>query len=373
MSAELKASRVGWGKLFRVFLVGTTVIGGGAAGTYYYSNGGLVLSADGLVTRDRVYVATPYDARVREVFVRPGDSVFAGQKVAVVDSPSISKSLAEFSVERAKISSRIAQLEARKAIVAAMVPIAQVGAKQANEFMADLNKAKISGLALNRSLHEVTAASFTATERLMTITSEKTSLDTELASNRAALAEITAASENLRKVYAEGVLTAPVSGVIGSAIANPGEVLTPGSNRLASIYTGTSFVLAYMPESYLFDVSEGQPVQVSAHHQSVPGQIARILPVTDALPPEFQPPNKARDRGQVVKISLNDANRFAVEQKIRVSSCIVTGCKDSYVEQAKSRVIVTLSNLFSSPAQAQRIDREARVTKKGAMRVGPDL
>ncbi|ACA17714.1 Multidrug resistance efflux pump-like protein [Methylobacterium sp. 4-46] len=359
--SELKVSQMSWGKLFRVLVTGTAVIGSGAIGFYYYSSGVLVLNADGLVTRDRVYVATPYDARVREVFVRPGDTVVAGQKIAVVDSPSISKTLAEFSIERAKISSRVAQLEARTTIVAAMVPVARAGAKQANEFMADLNKAKSSGLALNRSLHEVTAASFTATERLLTMISEKISLDTELASNRAALAEITSASDNLRRVYADGVLTAPVSGVVGSAIASPGEVLTPGSNRLASIYTGTSFVLAYMPESYLFEAAEGQSVQVSAHRQSVSGQIARILPVTDALPPEFQPPNRARDRGQVVKISLNDADRFAVDQKIRVSSCIVTGCKESYVEQAKARVILTFGNLLSSPAHAERIKREASV------------
>jgi hypothetical protein len=57
-----------------------------------------------------------------------------------------------------------------------------------------------------------------------------------------------------------------------------------------------SFVLAYIPESYLFDVEEGQKVAVKARGQMVVGYIEKVLPVTEALPPEFQLPNKTRGR-----------------------------------------------------------------------------
>ena len=45
-----------------------------------------MLDADGLVTRQTVAVASPWpDARIRQINVRPGDWVEAGQKIAVVE------------------------------------------------------------------------------------------------------------------------------------------------------------------------------------------------------------------------------------------------------------------------------------------------
>jgi hypothetical protein len=60
---------------------------------------------------------------------------------------------------------------------------------------------------------------------------------------------------------------------------------------------GASFVLAYIPESYLFDVEEGGKVAVKARGQTVAGYIEKVLPVTEALPPEFQLPNKGVGNG----------------------------------------------------------------------------
>ncbi|RYG17563.1 HlyD family efflux transporter periplasmic adaptor subunit, partial [bacterium] len=238
------------------------------------------------------------------------------------------------------ITSRLATLSSRTDIIKSMLPLAESGMKQANEFMGNLNRANAQGLTVNKSLYEVSAAAFTASERMITLKSESASLNSELETNRSVLKEITTASNNLQKVYNGGVLTAPVSGIVGSTIAAPGEVMGSSSSKVASIYTGTSFVLAYMPESYLFDVEAGQPVVVKSRGSNVVGHIEAVLPVSDALPPEFQAPSKARDRGQVVKITLEDTSRLAVEQKIRVTSCYVTGCKTSYTEQAWQRAPV---------------------------------
>ena len=57
-----------------------------------------------------------------------------------------------------------------------------------------------------------------------------------------------------------------------------------GSGGIAAIFTGESFVLAYVPDAYLFEVSEGQTVGVRARNEVLNGRIDRILPFADSLP-----------------------------------------------------------------------------------------
>jgi hypothetical protein len=117
-----------------------------------------------------------------------------------------------------------------------------------------------------------------------------------------------------------------------------GEVLNGGKDRIANIYTGPSFVLAYIPESYLFDVEEGQKVAVKARGQTVAGYIEKVLPLTEALPPEFQLPNKTRGRGQLVQVALPDSNTFAIDQKSQITSCYFQSCGTGLSEAVRAGI-----------------------------------
>jgi hypothetical protein len=105
-----------------------------------------------------------------------------------------------------------------------------------------------------------------------------------------------------------------------------GEVLSAGTTPVANIYAGTSYVLAYIPENYLFDVDEGQKVSIKGRGRTATGYIERVLPVTDALPPEFQLPNRVRGRGQLVRVELSQPKDFALDEKVRLTSCYMDKC-----------------------------------------------
>jgi multidrug resistance efflux pump len=257
---------------------------------------------------------------------------------AIVESASISRTLADLSAERARLGARIAQLDARQKVVAQLLPVAEESAKQAKGFLDELLKAETKGMTVARSLQEISAANFTATERVVSLKAEQESLKPELRANKSALDETNAAYANLQRIYDNGVLRAPVSGYIGSTVAYEGEVLVPGKDRLAQINTGKSFVLAFMPETYLFDVEKGESVLVKARGRTVHGTVEKILPVTEALPPEFQLPGKALNRGQVVRIALQDPDEFAVDEKVRVKGCFTADCSGSPVSFAKSLI-----------------------------------
>lgn len=327
MSSPLQASQVKWKRLRK--LVATALFIGGTGGLAVYALGGnsVMLDADGLVTRETVAVASPWpDARIRQISVRPGDWVEAGQKIAVVDSAAMSRSLADLAAEQARVTARVAQLEGRREVVKALLPMAKVAADSANAYMETLEQANSNGLALTRSMQQVSAAQVQAMDKLLSLQAEQVSLETEITANRGAQQQVSGAYADLQRTYGSGVLVAPASGYVGSHVGMVGEVLSPGTTAVANIYAGASYVLAYIPENYLFDVDEGQKVQIKGRGRVATGYIERVLPVTDALPPEFQLPNRVRGRGQLVRVELSQPKDFALDEKVRLTSCYTDKC-----------------------------------------------
>ncbi len=333
--SELKVSGVVWKRMLNILLTGAVFgsIGGGIV--YAVTGDKFVLNAEGLITQDKVVIASPYDARLRQVFMRPGDRVEAGQPIAAVESASLSRTLAELSGERAKLLARNAQIEARASVVEALLPLANEHSKIANDYLVDLKAAKSRGLMIDRTLQEMSSLMLVAQERTLGLGSEMKSLDLEISGNRQALLDLDATYDNLQKIFDQGVLRAPVAGIIGANVGSVGEMLAPGSSKVAQIHTGEAYALAYLPDSYLFDVEEGQPVSVKGRGNTVTAYIKQILPVTEELPIEFQNPNRSRLRGQMVRIELEDKVNFAVDQKIQVTSCYLTGCKRGIVSIAR--------------------------------------
>jgi multidrug resistance efflux pump len=328
MSNVLQASEVKWQRLRKLVL--TTLLVASVFGLAVYALGGgsVMLDADGMITRRTVAVASPWpDARIRQVDVRPGDWVEAGQKIAVVDSAAMSRSLADLAAEKARVTGRLAQLQARREVVKALLPMADVAAEEATTFLATLQKADKNGMVVSRSLQQMSAAKVQAMDKLLTLRAEQTSLEIEINANQDALQQVASAYGDLERTYGSGVLTAPASGYVGSKVAMVGEVLSAGTTPVANIYTGPSYVLAYIPENYLFDVNEGEEVAVKARGRVVTGHIEKVLPVTEALPPEFQLPNRVRGRGQLVRVALTGTDDdFVVDQKIRLTSCYLDNC-----------------------------------------------
>jgi multidrug resistance efflux pump len=330
----------------------------------------VLLDADGMVTRRTVDVASPWpDARVREIDVRPGDWVEAGQKIAVVESATMSRSLADLAAEQARVQSRLAQLEARRSVVTTLIPVARVSAKESEAFLSTLKSAKTRGMVVSKSLQQMSAANVEAMDKLLTLEAEETSLKTEIKANQDALEQLSGAWADLQQNYAGGVLTAPATGYVGSRVAMVGEVLNNGAASVANIYTGPSYVLAYIPENYLFDIEEGQLVSVKGRGAAVTGNIERVLPVTEALPPEFQLPNRVRGRGQVVRVSLAGDANFAIDEKINLTSCYLENCRLG----VRRMIQTALPGIFRSKRSAEAPRQEMRDVPVYGTKVGPQV
>jgi len=336
----LLASHVSWKRLrARLFHTVLIMVSVGAVALYLNSAaGGLFFHAEGLVTRERVAVAPPFEGKVTQVFVHPGDKVARGQKIAVVESATLSRSLSELAAQRALLISKIAALEARRRIVTETLPIAEESARRTSAFLQTLADARMRGLVVNRSLQEMTVAALNATERAATFQAEQESLAEELEANKNALLEASTAYESLKTLYNGGILSAGVSGDIGSDIAAVGQVLTPGNGAVAQIYTGENFVLAYVSDAYLSDIVEGQKVGVKMRGEVFNARVERILPINAALPADLQNPNRLRERGRLVRIQLTDPNALAIGQKVEITRCFAEDCRLGPLQAAWQRL-----------------------------------
>jgi multidrug efflux pump subunit AcrA (membrane-fusion protein) len=306
---------------------GFVIVAGSLGGTLtYVGDNTLVMNADGLVLSERIVAAVPYEARIKRLYVRSGDYVHAGDKLAVLESASMSRNLAGLAVERARLTTTIAQLEARRAVVDALFPIAKANGVRLQALVAELERYRERGMTSSVHLQQMTAEAYTAGEKLASLQAEKMSSEEQLHQSRAALVDTNSAYQDLKSMYASGELFAPVSGVVGATIIDSGEVITPGK-KVLEIYTGEPFVMAYLPDGSV-RVREGEHVQVHSASRRTHATVEKILPLAEALPPEFQKPVHARDRGQLLRVTLTDRDAFVTDQKVRVTGCYVADCAD---------------------------------------------
>ncbi|MEH2625950.1 multidrug resistance efflux pump [Bradyrhizobium sp. AZCC 1719] len=326
-SVPLNVSQVRWRRLRNLILITLGLAVTVVIAIHLISGGVVLMKASGLVTREHIAIGAPYqETRVRQVFVRPGDRVEAGQKIAVVESTSISRTLAELAVEKARLETRIGAIEARQTAIGMLLPAAEANARQAQDYLDKVSGASRHGLVVDKLLTDMTSAAFAAAEKHQSLKAERVSLAGELAVYRNALKQVSDTYDSLHNAYAGGALYAPVNGYVGSKVMSAGAVLGPAGNDIATIYTGPSFILAYLPDSYLFDLKVGQRVHVRSYSQSIIGLVEDLLPVTDAMPPEFQIPGDVRQRGQVFKISIPEGASLPLDQKVKISTCYFNMC-----------------------------------------------
>lgn len=278
-----------------------------------------LLRADGQVVRDRTTIAATYIARIEAVGVTQGQSVAPGDTVLRVQSAEMLERLAELSAGRARLAAKAAELRIREETVSRLLPIAEKRAAETEKVLAQFEELSGSKLVTSARYDDALRARYEAQEALVRLQAEKKSLSQELDALDEARSDAEKALTDLRAHYAEGTVRAPVKGAIGTAVPVAGDVYRPGEPML-SIYSGDAYVLAYLPRRYLFPIEAGMEVTVASGRQSATGVIEQILPVTDALPQEFQNTFKPRDRSQLARIRLSNPAAFPLHEKVELSS-----------------------------------------------------
>lgn len=290
----------------------------GAAVVNYLFGDIVLLHADGLVLRNKSVIAATYVARVEVVAVSEGQTVTEGDVLIRVQSTEMLERLADLSARRAQLAAITVDFEIRAEQVTQLLPLAQKREDEAGKILHRFDKLALSGLARSASYDDALTASYNARHDRVKLSTASQGLQRELSALQIARKDADAALFDLDEHYAKGVVRAPVSGQVGASVPSPGGVYRPGESIL-TVHWGEPYVLAYLPRRYFFSIWKGMRVRVADGRRQATGFIDEILPVTDALPKEFQNAFKPQDRNQLAKIRFAGQPAFPLHQKVEIT------------------------------------------------------
>ena len=278
----------------------------------------LMLRGDGLVVRDRTVVAATFVARVAEVDVAEGQMVKEGDHLLRIESAEVLERLADLSIRQAELAQRAAAFQLRSEVATQLLPMATRHAQETDDLLVRFDKLAGTGIISATRHQEALRASFVAREERVRLDAEQRTLQTQIAALDEAARDAAVAIADLQRHYADGLVVATRGGAVGARVPSVGSVYRAGEPML-SIYSGDAYVLTYLPSRYLFQIEPGMKVAVTSGRHHGKGVISAILPVSDALPQEFQNTFKPRDRNQLARIRLDDPAAFPVFEKVTIS------------------------------------------------------
>lgn len=318
---QQRASAVRWGRMIYLGLV--SIFAGSLA--YYLVGDTVVLSLEGTVLRDRAAVDAAYVGKVTEVFVKEGQSVEAGAPLARIESFDMVKQLADFNYRDGELAIRQEQVRSRIVHVKSVKPLAERSASESRRTVEKFDQVIDRGIVSSITRNDALRSNVDAADRLAELTVQEQTALGELDVIAAARQSSANAVRQLARIYDDGFIRAPVKGVIGANVPLIGQVVQVG-DQLMQVSGGKSYLMAYLPDQYLFSIHDGMAVEVDGGGNSVRGEVEEILAVADALPAEFQNMFRPRDRSRLVRIALPDGQPFAFSQKVTVRGCVLGLC-----------------------------------------------
>lgn len=275
--------------------------------------------ATGTIEMIEVDVAPQVPARVVTVRVEEGQSVRAGDTLAVLMQSTTRAGVAEHvarvraaeaslrearagarprEIERAEAELRRSEAEAVKASrdLERIQPLVAAGAETPQRL--DAATAEAAGAAARRDA---------AREDLQLLREGTRPERIDLA--RAELASARATLEGASAVAGDLVLTAPVSGTVLSRNAEPGEMLASGQSVLTLGETGATYTRVYVPTRELPSVKTGQAA--TAHLDGFPdhpfkGRVVAVSPTAEFTPRIALTEKERADMVFGVKVALED-------------------------------------------------------------------
>lgn len=219
--------------------------------------------------RATAVVSSKWMGYVREVNVRVGDRVSAGELLVALDARDLEAGWNRALAAREEIKSAIPEADSGVAAAKSNLDLAQATFRRMSELY---QKKSISDQEFDE-----TSAKFKAAQAAFEMARAKRSqLDSKLAQ-----AEQEARAAEVTLSYAQ--ITAPVSGVVTSKSVDPGNLAVPGA-PLLTIESGGYRLEAAVEESRLPAIRVGQAASVALDGKSgaIAARVSEIVPAVDA-------------------------------------------------------------------------------------------
>lgn len=269
--------------------------------------------SEGIVVQNSVAKEAHITARVEDLFVKPGDWVDVGTPLMRIDSLNARIQLADFAFQLANMANLRLERRQIRNDIQNQLPAAQEKLVLEQEQLKILTEMTAKGLTTAKKLLESKSLVLDYKHEVQRLESRLDGLNENDFPFEQAENQYQAAMSS----FGDGLIFANVSGEIGKDVRSVGEVLTVGESFL-EIHIGRKFVLAYLPDSYLFPIRAGAMVRVTGDHAVSEGRIEALLPFSDILPAEFRNSLRPSGRNRLARISILEPKKFVYHQGVDV-------------------------------------------------------
>lgn len=260
-----------------------------------------IVLLSGRIEGDDSAVAPKTTGRILEIRVREGDSVQAGETIAILDDAQV-----RAREEQARAALQQSQDRARSAHDQVAVleeqlreGEAQVAQQEASYQLALFDKDAYTRLAKSGAVSERQGkqAESTADQQAAAVAAAKQHVGAtkmQLAQQEAEIASANAATQQARAQVLEAqenrndlIVAAPFTGTIATRTAEPGEVVTAGTSIVTLIDLTKVYLRGFVPEGQIGKVKVGQSARVyldSNPKQPLDAYVSRIDPQATFTP-----------------------------------------------------------------------------------------
>lgn len=330
---------VGKGALRRALLIGASLLApAGAAhfGWQYWTIGRFEVSTDdAYVQADNTTIAPKVAGYIGAVLVGDNERVKAGQILARIDDRdfrvALDQAKADVAAAQSTIATKQVALEAQQSVIEAAR--ATIGVDQANQTFAEQDDKRYATLAASgygsvqnaqQAASRIAAARASVardTASLATAIKQLDLLKAELGQAQATLARDEATQRQAELNLSYTTIVSPVAGVVGNRTLRVGQFVQAGTQLMAVVPTGGSYIIANYKETQLTHVLAGQPVQIRVDMfpgTVLHGHIDSLAPASGQefalLPPDNATGNFTKVVQRIpVKITLDSANPLSSE------------------------------------------------------------
>jgi HlyD family secretion protein len=231
------------------------------------------LTVNGTVQAVDLLEVTPQigGLQIRQMLVRDGDSVAAGQAIATLDTATLEADIRQQQAQLAVAQAQVTQRRASQAQAAATLAEAQ---QNLSRLQSLADQGAISQQELTRQQTEVA----TSQQAIGLAQAEIQSAEAQVRSQQAAI-------DRLQTQLNQATVRAPADGIVAERFANIGDVASTGDPIISLIQNNQLELEAEVPQAQLDRINLSAPVTITSSSDSrinLQGSVQAINPVLDS-------------------------------------------------------------------------------------------
>ncbi len=263
--------------------------------------GANVVGGNGRIEATEIDIAAKSAGRVKDILVREGEFVTAGQVVAVMDTETLEAELREAEAQRqqalssvATTYSQLAQRESEKAAALALLGQREAESAQARQHAArSAELVKSGAIAKQEAEDELTrlqsaeAAVNAARAQVAASEAAIASVRTQIGGAQAAVKAARANAEKIQADIRDCTLRSPRDGRVQYRVAQTGEVVGAGGRVVSLVDLSDVYMTFFLPTAAAGKVALGSEVRLvldAAPQYVIPARVSFISDVAQFTP-----------------------------------------------------------------------------------------